>query len=342
MKNMPNFFFLLSILCFFSCQKDLTGVSKKPGTDTTTNSIISTNSQSAHIKNPITATPVVKYKATAPIALTNVHDITISYDSITGGSRACISLTNCRNIHITHCKLLNGSSFGVWTEGCVNIKVDSSYFYRVSSGVFAYSSQTIQVIANQFKNMQGPYPYGQFVQFNHVSGAGNCFINNRGDNVSGHSNAEDDVNVNASNGVATSPIMISGNWIRGGTSKTGGGIVLGDNGGSYQTAQNNILVNTAAYGIGIADGTNMQIIGNKIYGAQTPVSNVGIAVQDYYGIGCAMNTITGNYVNWTNSSGVRNDGWNANNCGIVTGWANNTWNANITASILPAVIITYK
>ena len=282
------------------------------------------------------------YRATAAISLLNVHDTTISYDSISGGAVACINLTNCRNIHITQCKLMNSALHGIFMNGCVNITIDSNYFYKVATGIFAYNSQGIQVKSNQFKDMQGPYPLGQFVQFNHVSGSGNCFINNRGENITGESNAEDDINMNASNGVASSPIMISGNWIRGGTSKSGGGIVLGDNGGSYQTAQNNILVNTCGYGIGIADGTNMQIIGNQIYGEKTSISNVGICVQDFYGIACSLNTITNNIVNWTNSAGLRNDSWNAGNCGTVMGWDNNTWNANINVSILPPTIITYE
>ena len=339
---MFKFYSLFLFVSLLSCQKDSSGNPKnisvsnsvKPSTTNTQTTVVPQVSGNKVAK--------VQYKATSPISLYNVHDITISYDSINGGSLACISLTNCHNIHITKCKLLNSSSFGVVTSGCANIIVDSSYFYKVATGVFAYNTQGVQVVSNQFKNMQGPYPMGQFVQFNHVSGSGNSFINNIGENITGQSNTEDDVNMNASNGTASSPIMISGNWIRGGTSKTGGGIVLGDNGGSYQTAENNILVNSGAYGIGIADGTNMEVINNKVYGAQTSISNVGIGVQNDYGLACSLNTITGNYVNWTNAKGVRNDNWNANNCGTIIGWANNTWNANINASLLPVIIITYK
>lgn len=284
----------------------------------------------------------INYRATAAISLTNVHDTTISYDSISGGTVACINLINCHNIHITQCKLMNSTLHGIFMSKCTNIIIDSNYFYKVATGVFAYSSQGIQVRSNQFKNMMGPYPLGQFVQFNHVSGSDNCFTNNKCENLAGESDAEDAINMNDSNGVALSPIMISGNWIRGGTSKSGGGIVLGDNGGSYQTAQNNIVVNTCGYGIGIADGNHMQIIGNQIYGAQTGISNVGICVQDFYGTGCSLNTITNNIVNWTNSAGVPNGCWNAGNCGNVVGWDNNTWIAKINASILPPTIITYQ
>jgi len=155
----------------------------------------------------------------SPISLTGVSNITIRGDSINGGTVPCISLSNCTNITITHCKLINSTTTGVNLSNCVNILVDSSYISNVSSGVYAINCQTIQVVANQMLNMVGPYPRGQFVQFNAVSGAGNSVINNKCENIMGSSYPEDAISMYKTNGTAASPVTITGNWIRGGGAK---------------------------------------------------------------------------------------------------------------------------
>jgi len=277
------------------------------------------------------------------INLTGVHDLTISGKSIAGGNVPCISLTNCSNIHITNCRLVNSTTTGVNLYKCVNIVVDSSYISNVSTGVYASTCQSIKVLRNQMKNMVGPMPRGQFVQFNTVSGAGNQVIANKCENIMGSSTPEDAISMYMTNGTATSPVIISWNWIRGGgPSKTGGGIILGDDGGSHQTAENNTLVNPGQYGIGVAGGTNLEILNNKIYAAQNTFTNVGVCVWNQYTNISASSGITasGNQVNWTNSAGALNPDWNAGNCGTVTGWSSNTWGATFTSSILPATIIT--
>jgi hypothetical protein len=94
---------------------------------------------------------------------------------------------------------------------------------------------------------------GQFVQFDHGSGAGNEIAWNRGVDEEGASNAEDIVNMFMSNGTVDRPINIHNNCFSGGgPSQSGGGILLGDGGGSYQIAQDNVLINPGQYGVAIA------------------------------------------------------------------------------------------
>jgi len=116
--------------------------------------------------------------------------------------------------------------------------------------------------------------------------------------------------------------------------------MLGDNGGSYQTAENNTLVNPGQYGMAVSGGTNMQILNNQIYAAQNTFTNVVVYVYNQYTTGCSLIIVSGNQVNWTNSAGVSNPNWDDGNCGTVTGWSSNTWGANITSSILPSAVIT--
>ncbi len=293
--------------------------------------------------NPVAST----YKHSNPISLTGASNITISGDSINclNANTPGISLVNCNNIHITKSKIYNSKGDGIYLLGCTNVTVDTCYITNIATGVNAVKCTGVIVNYNQMKNVIGPYPSGQFVMLNQVNGAGDMVTNNKLEDISGQSDPEDAINIYESNGTAASPIIISGNWIRGGgPSTSGGGILLGDVGGSYQIAENNVLVNPGMYGMGVVAGTNMQILNNQIYSSKTTVSGVGIDVSNQYTstTGCSMITVDGNQVNWTNSAGMLDNNWDPGQCGTITGWNDNTWGANISSSILPATIITYQ
>ncbi len=289
-------------------------------------------------------TTLNSYRFSRPIVLVNVHNKTISGLDITGGNTPAITLKNCTNIKITGNKLSNSTDVGIHVYQCKNITIDNNYITNVSTGVYVQQNTGggIVITNNRFLNMRGPLPRGQFVQFNNVNGPGCLIANNTCENIIGQSYAEDAISLYMSNGTAYSPITVKNNHIRGGgPSKTGGGIALGDAGGSHQLVENNILVNPGQYGIGVAGGTDMQVLNNKIYATRNTFTNVGITVWNQYTniSGCAKIVVRGNQVNWTNANGVLNPAWNNGNCGKVEGWDENTWNANISANILPQVLI---
>jgi hypothetical protein len=82
-------------------------------------------------------------------------------------------------------------------------------------------------------------------------------------------------------------------------------VILGDDGGKYQEARNNIGVNPGNCGIGVADGQYMKVNGNKMYSQIVPgISNVGFYAMDIYDdndIFCRMiDFYSGsNEANWT-------------------------------------------
>ena len=277
------------------------------------------------------------YKKSGAIILNNVHDKEISSLQLSH-----IILNNCYNITIKNCIIGPDSAKGIRLEKCKNIHIDSCYWYNVYAGVYALQSTGIMITNCQGKNMQLGLPYGgEFVQFDEVTGAGNSVLNCRFENIAGQSKSEDAISMYKSSGTASSPILIAGNWIRGGgPSKTGGGIMLGDNGGEYETARDNILVNPGEYGMGISGGHHMEIINNKIYSKQQPFTNVGLYIWAQAGATCSLNTISGNQVNWKMASGEVNNSWNNGNCGPVNGWPDNIMNANIDESLLPLKLIT--
>ncbi|WP_317127853.1 right-handed parallel beta-helix repeat-containing protein [Mucilaginibacter terrenus] len=277
-----------------------------------------------------------KYSISHPLKLSGINSKVISDLDITGDTSNCISLNQCSNITIQNCRLRNSAKIGINILNCKNIKIINCYFEQVATGVYVFKSQQVNVRQNQFKNMQGPFPRGQMVQFDEVTGAGNKISDNIGENLPGKSLPEDAINLYKTTGTATSPVEVIGNRIRGGgPSKTGGGIMLGDNGGGFSIAKNNILVDPGQYGIAIAGGTHISVINNNIYGRRQPFTNVGIYVWNQHTSACALNVVQGNLVNFKSADGASNPGWNQGNCGKVYGWENNDWNAPINASMLP-------
>jgi parallel beta-helix repeat protein len=310
--------------------------------DNSIESPISSNRLSPYTQS--TTTTGISYSTSGNISLSNVHNITISGKSISGGTTPCIFLSNCYNIHITGNKLYNSSDVGIHLYKCRNITIDNNYFTKVSSGVYAEQTTAggIIVNSNQFLNMVGPFPRGQFIQFNNVSGPGSSISDNKGENILGQSYPEDAISLYQSNGTASSPIIINGNWIRGGgPSASGGGIMLGDNGGSYETASNNILVNPGEYGMAIAGGDHNSLLNNFIYGSSQSFTNVGLYVNSINGYAETNTTVSGNSVLFYNSSNYKNNCWLAPNINKPAGWDTlNIWGADISTSLLPKTIIT--
>jgi hypothetical protein len=318
-----------------SASRSTGGKPTKSGTTTTTPTT-TTTTPTTTTTTPTTTAPAPggTYTASPAIALTGKHDIVISWISTPS-----ISLTNCYNITIKHCNIGPSTTVGIPLYQCTNISIDSCNISNVSTGVYAVLSQTVSVTNCQAKNMMGPYPRGEFVQFNQVSGGGNHIMNNKFENILGQSYTQDAINIYQSNGLASDPIMISGNWIRGGgPSNTGSGIMLGDGGGSNIVAQNNILVDPGQCGMAIAGGTNVSIINNSIYAQQQSFTNVGIYYWNQSGLPSSAITISGNKINFTNSNGVLNNTWLPSGSLVPTGWNTNVYSTTLSESLLPAAL----
>ncbi len=293
-----------------------------------------------------TATPT--YTSAAPISYTGKSNITISGLSITGGTTNCIFLTNCTNVHITKCRLSNTTLFGIYLYNCTNVLIDSCFITNVSSGVHVVKGATIKTNNNQFLNMNGPFPDGNFVQYAYVSGGGNRIMNNRCENIVGVAqHPQDGLSLFKSNGIQGDSIMVTGNWIRGGQvlHDSGGaaGIVLGDLGGSYQVARNNILVNPGAVGAQVQGGYHIKMDHNTVYSSATTYSIVGISYGNYSGLTSWDVNMSYNKTRYYQTAGTECDAWwDPKTVTQPIGWSTNILNANISATILPTTIITMK
>jgi hypothetical protein len=106
------------------------------------------------------------------------------------------------------------------------------------------------------------------VQFNGVSGGSKsskiiCNVSDA-NYGSGVKNYEDHISIYRSFGGPTNPIEIAYNRIRGGTSKTGSAITVGDLGGGWINVHDNIVVTVANNGIAVAGGDNIRIENNNV------------------------------------------------------------------------------
>jgi hypothetical protein len=296
--------------------------------------------------------------SSAPITVDGKQNVTISGVRITNSAGPCITVRNASNVRVQNSEL-GPCAGGVIVDSSESVVIDSVYIHdtgiigngvdvtfssdvsvtnnrmeNIRSGVYVLQSTLVKVDRNSFRNVQGPSPRGQFVQFDKVSGGGNRVTCNAGENVLGSSYAEEAINMYKSNGDPNDPIQIVGNRIKGGgPSLSGGGIMLGDDGGSYILVKENILVNPGQQGISVGSGHDIYILNNLIYSKQQYFSNTGLTVWNQYPSPCYSITVQENSVNFTNSAGRLTPTFSGGGCGSVAGWSNNNWNAAIGEEI---------
>ena len=189
-----------------------------------------------------TTQATINFRKSGPVRVNNRSNVVIQNLIIDGAKGIAIDIRGSRNVTVRNCIIKNAAGEGVHILTSSNVEVSNCYFENVRSGVYAVSSQTIKVQYNECKNVRGPMPRGQMVQFDKVSGEGNLINYNYALNVLNQSNPEDVINLHLSSGTASSPIEVIGNYIRGGgPSKSGGGIMCGDGGDRVKILQSEII-----------------------------------------------------------------------------------------------------
>ena len=247
-----------------------------------------------------------------------------------------IELFDSHNVTLRSVAISGTEQSGIYIYGSSSIRIEESSISGGVSGVYAVNSSGVRVSCNSIENPLGPVPRGQLVQFDKATGEGNAISCNIGRNTSGQGEPEDAISLYQSQGTPQSPIVVSNNLVvGGGPSETGGGIMLGDGGGSYQVAEGNDLVDPGQYGIAVASGDHMTIRNNRVYARAQTFTNVGISVWNQYPHGCSDITVEGNFVKWQSKTGRPNPYWNGGNCGPVAGIASN----NFRAPLDPATLI---
>jgi parallel beta helix pectate lyase-like protein len=336
---------LTGIILFTSCEgghnesSQTDSVKAKP-LDTPRNGYIDTGSKTigATIVKSLLADKATPgdFKHSGPLRLTHKHDTVIE-----GIHVSSILLVDCNNVTIKNCLLGPGASRAISLATCTNIHIDNCYIRWVPTAIYVEDCQGISVTHCQALNMVGPYPQGQFVQFKRVHGGGNRISFNRIRNEMGLSYPEDAISMYMSSGLPDDPIVIEGNWIRGGgPSKSGGGIMLGDAGGANIVARNNILVDPGQYGMAVSGGSYMSIVNNTVYGKTQPFTSTGIYYKNYTKQASIHITIAKNAVNFTNAKNKTANTFLDPAASAPKGWHTNMYDVKLDSNILPAHIVS--
>jgi len=231
---------------------------------------------------------------------------------------------------------------GIYLANCSNIVIEQNDFETVSQGITLINCTNIEIRYNRFNNVTGPHDRNGAHRANILQadgcGVGLWFHHNEG-SFSG--DTEDLISIYNSNGTQANPIVVENNKLAnyGYISYSGSGIMLGDGGGSWQIARNNVLDTPGQVGIGVAGGSNITVDNNQVYSPSLPTSNVGIYAYSANdgGQGISNITITNNRVNWKNSSGTPNGFYSTGITGTFTNSGNNFNDSTLAA---PKLLLT--
>ena len=198
------------------------------------------------------------------IAVTESHDVTIASSRI----------STKRSGHTER-----DSGLGIYILTSSNVVVRGSHFVANESGVYAVRSRAIRVLGNYFVGPLGPRPRGVHAQLSYVSGGevtGNYGVADATDLPVGlKADQEDAINIYRSTG-----ITVARNYLVGGSSPSGCGIIVEGRESADNVVEENILVRTGNCGIGIANGVRNIVRENKVLDTNIPrgAGNVGIYV----------------------------------------------------------------
>lgn len=290
------------------------------------------------------------YKASPKLQYVGKSDFVIEGLDFSGVDGDVIALYDCENVIIKNNRFRNSNKRGIYLFNCKNVTIVDNTFDHVHTALTASTSQGVKFEYNDVYNIGGKLSEsndtdnGFVTLFIQVTGAGNSVSYNAAENIYGDSSPGDLININQSHGTAQSPIIVKGNWFRGGgPSHSGGGILIGDLGGSYQIAEDNVLVNPGQYGMGIGGGHSMILRNNKVYAKSQFFTNVGFSIANWSESQSGpSHTITfeGNTVNYANRTGeTGNSWWIADNMKPVVGVETNRFDPNLNESILPEQLV---
>lgn len=308
-----------------------------------------TSSPPTNVTPAGTFTKPTNVTVSQPIVIDGKSNIILSGLQISNPLGDCIQIRNSTNIIIQNNVIGSCAGTGIKIVDSSSISVIGNYIENSYKAIGAVRSVGVVIDFNYGKNTAGPYPDGEFVQFDNVYGAGNRVRCNTSD-VQGpdptitfttaYIRTEDHISMYMSRGLDTDNILIAYNRIRGGSSFRGSGIMIGDFGGSYITARANRVVNPWNTGISNAGGNNNTIEYNKIFSNMpNHVANEGMYVRNFtpdivacYNITHRYNQLTWPPDDWTT------DGWtqkfvNTNECGTINGVETNNFNASLTPDI---------
>lgn len=303
--------------------------------------------------SPITAvnfTASVPLSPSGPVVINGENGTVIRGLKITSTTGDCVTIKNSSNITILNSEIGPCRGNGIRIYGGTAISIYDSYIHPETQssgccdhndGIFAYGNPsnlmiqgnviaygesnievqggtTVAVIGNLLLNPRGPYPRGE--NFQCWSNCSDIVVQNNYALSSTDTSkylypeaTEDSINFGM-----TDTALIQGNFITGGHSLSGCGI-MADTYSNAGTIVQNVLLNTGVCGIGVTDGTHTAT-GNRVYNTN-PVTGGGNTAMyvAHYGQSsvCGPITITNNIADEIRTDGYHSGWWNPGSCGPI-------------------------
>ncbi len=225
---------------------------------------------------------------------------------------------------------------GVFAKTTSNLTLAGNVIAFGEANIELTASSHVKAIGNFMLNPQNAGSRGQNFQSWGVGGTdilvqGNYALSSTDAKYKYPEKQEDSINFGF-----TSQIVAKDNYVTGGHSASGCGIIA-DEAATNVTFSNNTLVDTGQCGISIASGTTQVVDGNRIINS-TPVNgggNTGLVVWKQYADACGPVTVSNNVStelkpDLTTESGY----WNGGGCDPVT-LTGNTWDTAARAMLTP-------
>jgi hypothetical protein len=307
--------------------------------------------------------------SSGPIVINGRDGTVIQRLRITSSTGDCVQINNSTNITIQNSEIGPCRGNGVKISGGSGINVFDSYIHPetlspgccdhndgifasgtsslvIQGNVIAYSESNIEVqasgavtaIGNFLLNPRGPFPRGQ--NFQCWSRCSNVTVQNNYALSSTDTtkylypeNQEDSINFGLTNG-----LIVQNNYITGGHSKSGCGLIADDSANNAQF-KNNRLLNTGQCGVSIADGTNQLVDSNRVYNT-TPVvggGNTAIMTWKQYANPCGPTTVSNNIADEIKPDGTHSGFWDGGGCSTTL--SGNTFGQPADASLTPTSIV---
>ena len=302
-----------------------------------------------------------------PVVIDHQNDAGFSHLHVTSTTGDCVTINGANHVVITASEIGPCAGNGiVVTGGSTDVTIADSYVHPehptngccdTGDGVFVSgaSGVTLQgdviawgeanleangvtkltVTGNFLLNPQNSGSRGQNVQVwgmsTMVDVENNYALSTSDPKYGLPQKQEDSINFGYTDG-----IIVKGNYVTGGSSPSGCGIIADEaaNGAQFLS---NVLVDTGQCGIGISDGTNHVVDGNKVINS-TPVQgagNTGIYVWKQYAEACGPVTVSNDVSSALKPDMVTESGyWNGGGCDPVT-VTNDTWDSNARTMLTP-------
>jgi Right handed beta helix region len=308
------------------------------------------------------------FKTSGPIGIKGERGTVIDHLKISSGTGDCVTILDSTNITVKNSAIGPCLGSGIRIAGGTAINIYDNYIHPEaplspccdkSDGVFATrttnltiqgnviaygetnievgSVTTVKVIGNFLLNPRNTLTGSRGQNFQSWNESRDILVENNYALASADTrlykfpeNQEDSINFGKTDGV-----VARNNYISGGHSRSGCGL-LADIRANNVKFLSNILVNTGQCGIGIGDGINQLVEGNRVVN-RTPVSgggNTAIYVWKQYAPPCGPVTVVNNIATQIKMNGTESSFWDGGGCGSVR-LSNNIWGAKAASRLMP-------